>query len=466
MKITKAEWNNYKNTMSLLSDTASKEFSDWVNQNGGWESIDRQIMAEAAYSIASKYSEGSSALAAQMYDSIAKAENVNVPEAEMAAEVDFGQLATAINGALKHSTNDDFVSAPVGRAVKQAGADTMLLNAKRDQAEFAWVPSGDSCAFCLALAANGWQRASKRTIAGNHAKHIHTNCDCQFVIRFDKNTQVEGYNPEEYQEIYNNAEGKTSAEKIKYIRNNVLSNQNQTEKPLTIATNREEAYSIIKTMFSDIEDRIKSIPDELLIDNTNQLNKLNARFKAITPENIGLFQTTTDRKVIASTYNKFRSGVQETNLNFNLTYYRSEENLVSTEIRGRKAFFSMPFDDGYLKTFTLTHEYGHILEASISRKRTNWEELDLKFAKLVNPSDSQKRNFYKDEEKRIARTIYEEIVAIAKERNPDFSMKKNLSEYGHTNSYEFFAEVFANSQCGEPNELGEAMNIWLEREGF
>ena len=47
----------------------------------------------------------------------------------------------------------------VSRLVKRAGADTTLKNAQRDGAEFAWVPHGDSCAFCLTLASRGWQRA-------------------------------------------------------------------------------------------------------------------------------------------------------------------------------------------------------------------------------------------------------------------------------------------------------------------
>lgn len=217
MRITKAEWNKYKNTMSQLSDRASKEFSDWVNQNGGWETIDRQLMAEAAWSIASRYAEGSSALAAEMYDAIALAERVNVPPAELYADIDFGELASAINGALKHSTDDDFVSSPVGRSVKQVGADTMLKNASRDRAEYAWIPSGDSCPFCMVLASKGWERASKKTIAGDHASHIHTHCDCQFAIRFNQRSQVEGYDPSYYARIYYDAEGKNSKEKLKSL---------------------------------------------------------------------------------------------------------------------------------------------------------------------------------------------------------------------------------------------------------
>ena len=217
MKISKAEWNNYIKTMSQISDKASKEFAEWANNNGGWDNIDRQLLAEAAWSISSKYAEASSALAAEMYEAIANAENVKVQTAELSADVEFGQIAKAINGALKHSTNDDFVSSPVGRAVKQAGADTMLKNASRDGAEFAWIPAGDTCPFCLVLASNGWQRASKKTTNGNHAEHIHTNCDCQFAIRFDKNSQVEGYDPSVYQKMYYDAEGKNSKEKLKYL---------------------------------------------------------------------------------------------------------------------------------------------------------------------------------------------------------------------------------------------------------
>ena len=230
MRITKSEWDNYTRMMSNLSSKASKEFEDWVNQNGGWEEVDRQLILEVGYNIASKYSEGSSALAAEMYDAIAQAEHARVPKAEPADNLEFGEVAKAINGALKHSDNDEYVSSVVGRAVKQTGADTMLKNATRDHAEFAWIPSGDTCAFCLTLAANGWQRASKKTTNGGHADHIHTNCDCQFVIRFSKATKVEGYNPEEYQKIYYDAEGTTSEQKIKSIRKMLKAQKEASEK--------------------------------------------------------------------------------------------------------------------------------------------------------------------------------------------------------------------------------------------
>ena len=217
MKITQAEWNDYINKLSSLSEKASDEFKAWANRNGGWREIDRQLLLEAGYSFATKYAEGSAALASAMYDAIADAEKKNVPSAELSADIEFKEMAKAINGALKHSDNDDFISSTVGRAVKQAGADTMLKNASRDGAEFAWIPSGDTCPFCLVLASRGWQKASKKTTNGNHAEHIHTHCNCQFAIRFNKNTNVEGYDPEAYQKMYYDADGRTAKEKLKSL---------------------------------------------------------------------------------------------------------------------------------------------------------------------------------------------------------------------------------------------------------
>ena len=68
------------------------------------------------------------------------------------------------------------------------------------------------------LASNGWQEASKKTIKGDHAEHIHANCDCTFAIRFDGKRNVAGYDPDKYREIYDNADGDTWQEKLNSIR--------------------------------------------------------------------------------------------------------------------------------------------------------------------------------------------------------------------------------------------------------
>ena len=118
----------------------------------------------------------------------------------------------------KQSQNANLMGNAVGRLVKRTGADTMLKNALRDGAEFAWVPAGDTCAFCITLASRGWQRASKAAIKGGHAEHIHSNCDCTYAIRFDGKSNVAGYDPDQYLRMYEGAEGDTWQEKVNSMR--------------------------------------------------------------------------------------------------------------------------------------------------------------------------------------------------------------------------------------------------------
>lgn len=467
MKITQAEWNDYINKLSSLSQKASDEFKAWANRNGGWHEIDRQLLLEAGYSFATKYAEGSAALASAMYDAIADAEKKNVPSAELSADIEFKEMAKAINGALKHSDNDDFISSTVGRAVKQSGADTMLKNASRDGAEFAWIPSGDTCPFCLVLASRGWQKASKKTANGNHAEHIHTNCNCQFAIRFNKNTNVEGYDPEEYKKIYYDAEGDTPKERIAFLQKLYEKNYKtviiDNTQGIKKATNRAEAYSILSEMFGSVSDNVKQIDEGLLVDNVNRLNELNSKFNILNNNNIGYFTASPSGKAMAWTSTPFEKPMNRTNLSLVNKWFNNPQTLIDEEFHARSTGFGMPFKDEYVRTYTITHEFGHIVEAYVSIKRTDFDDLEQK-TKTYNPA--LKRKEYKKQEEKEAKKIANEIIDIAKSKNPNFSMKQNLSNYGHKNYYEFFAEVFANSQCGDPNELGDAMNEWLKKEGF
>ena len=140
-----------------------------------------------------------------MYDALAEAANAGVPAAEPAEPADYGEVARMVNA----TKNQNPANLPngVSRMVKRAGADTTLKNAVRDGAEWAWVPHGDTCPFCITLASNGWQKASSKVLKGGHAQHIHANCDCEFAIRFDRNTTVAGYDPEKYLKQYRDAGG-------------------------------------------------------------------------------------------------------------------------------------------------------------------------------------------------------------------------------------------------------------------
>ncbi len=175
-----------------------------------------QEVVEYAQSLTDHYGEAVGSLACQMYEATAAAQGVTVPTAEMADLPDYGDVAKAVYGAKK--TSEGEIAKAIGRLVKMVGADTTLKNAERDGAQFAWVPHGDTCAFCITLASRGWQYMSKNALRNGHAEHIHANCDCQYAVRFDSTSGVKGYDPDKYREMYDNAEGNTPQEKINSMR--------------------------------------------------------------------------------------------------------------------------------------------------------------------------------------------------------------------------------------------------------
>lgn len=202
MQITANAWNEYITRLSRLNQKAGQLMRQYIDTNG---TGDADALITYAAALVTKYGEGSAELACQMYDALAEAANAGVPAAEPAEPAGYGEVARMVNA----TKNQNPANLPngVSRLVKRAGADTTLKNAVRDGAEWAWVPHGDTCPFCITLASNGWQKASSKVLKGGHAEHIHANCDCEFAIRFDHNTTVAGYDPEKYLKQYRDAGG-------------------------------------------------------------------------------------------------------------------------------------------------------------------------------------------------------------------------------------------------------------------
>jgi hypothetical protein len=215
MKISQKSWKAYTDTIAKVSGKASDDMVRFARKNG---LNDRKKLIDHAMALTQKYGEGATTAAQNMYDSIAHAQGADVDEAEPADLPEYGEVAKSVNGTLKQSPEGKLIGDSVYRLVKRAGSDTMLKNAKRDHAEFAWINSGDACTFCQVLASNGWQRASKKTIQGDHADHIHANCRCEFAIRFSPDLDVAGYDPESLRKEWDEAEGFSSNEKLNYLR--------------------------------------------------------------------------------------------------------------------------------------------------------------------------------------------------------------------------------------------------------
>ena len=134
-------------------------------------------------------------------------------------------------------------------------------------------------------------------------------------------------------------------------------------------------------------------------------------------------------------------------LHLSSTKYRNQKSHVAARKKEVKDFFCMPCktDKETLSRYVVTHEYGHMVENVLSQQDMNG----------TIRTHSQNCARYK-----------REILDIAKGLDDSFNEDTYLSEYGHKDDHEFFAECFANSQLGEANVLGKAMTIWFERRGF
>lgn len=215
MYISKKDWLNFINSLSKIDQTASDTVVRYVQKNGF---SDTDSLVRFSYDVVNTLGNASAALVAKMYDEVSALEGKFFDPAELADTPDYGEVAKTIHGALKTSKNPDEVGGAVSRLVKRTGQDTFIKNGMRDHAEFAWIPHGDTCSFCLMIAANGWQPMSKNALRNGHAEHIHKNCDCSFMIRHEPDLDVAGYKPEKYKEMFDEAEGETWEEKVNSLR--------------------------------------------------------------------------------------------------------------------------------------------------------------------------------------------------------------------------------------------------------
>ena len=207
MTITDKAWSRYIEALRRVNEAAAELVANYIQTHNVGTPEGRAALIDYSYAVATRYGEGAAELACEMYDALAAASGVTLPAAEPAATATYQEVAKAVNGTQKQSLLPDLTANAVGRLVKTAGVDTTMQNAIRDGAEWAWVPRGDTCAFCITLASRGWQRASRKALKGGHAEHIHANCDCTYAIRHDSRTTVAGYDPEKYKAMYDAGSG-------------------------------------------------------------------------------------------------------------------------------------------------------------------------------------------------------------------------------------------------------------------
>lgn len=251
MIVTEAAWLKFIGALRKMNETAAGLIVEYIGDHDVGTSEGRQGLIDYAYGVATRYGEGAAALACEMYDALALASGVMLPAAEPAATATYHEVAKAVVGTQKQSLLPDLTANAVGRLVKMAGVDTTMQNAIRDGAEWAWVPRGDTCSFCIMLASNGWQRAGKKALRGGHAEHVHANCDCTYAVRHDSRTTVAGYDPDEYRAMYDSAPGYRWEDKL-----NAMRREAYAENSAEINAQKRTAYARRKARESSAAEEI------------------------------------------------------------------------------------------------------------------------------------------------------------------------------------------------------------------
>ena len=257
------------------------------------------------------------------------------------------------------------------------------------------------------------------------------NCRCTMITKFKGFMKLNGEEPEPHARHEEpEKQEKTAAETVETI---------------VKATTRAEAEEILYGESGIFElpayGSTRAMCDELMIATANTINGLEQKFgimKAFT-EAARNFKPTFMEKArgIASCY------MENGSIYFTPKFFKTTKYHLDTVMQARKKGHFMPFDDDYALQYCFTHEYGHALEGYYVRHVLNRIDYDSAYSE-----------------------IEDEIFKIAEKIDPDNDPMIYMSDYAQTNSKEFFAEVFANSQCGKPNVLGQAMNEWLRKKGL
>lgn len=249
MTIPDSIWNRYIEGLKKIDKEAGRKMFAYLAKNE-WFRNRRTMQAaiDYAFALATAYGEAATSLACEMYDAVAYASGFGAAPAMPADTATYEEVAIAMTGT---RSNPNLMANAVGRLVKMAGADTTLYNAMRDGAQFAWIPAGDTCAFCITLASRGWQNISKKALKNGHAEHIHANCDCTYAVRFSERDNVAGYNPEEYEGMYYAADGNTPKERINYLRRDAYAKNKE-----KINAQKRSAYAKSKELESSAAEEI------------------------------------------------------------------------------------------------------------------------------------------------------------------------------------------------------------------
>ncbi len=296
------------------------------------------------------------------------------------------------------------------------------------------------CPWCASLAGRYEYQGNGSNIPRDVYKR-HEACRC--ILTFVNGTMR--------QNVWNHTEVWTEEDTTQ--QEQIVQAAEEAKKPTPLKKRREQAALSLQNDvgFEYVSDTLTKKVDVNLLENiTTQLKNLEDRFNIVHRSNETSFNYVGRNKAIAYVSSRtVNSGNQW--LTINGQYFRNADEMMRSTFDMVRQGWSMPIDlrnDYELQTYSITHEYGHMIHNLLFRQH-----------QLTNPGSSISRGEW-------VANVQNELIEIATRNNPNFRLIDNISQYGRKNQYEFFAEVFANSQYSKPNELGVAMQEWLQQKGY
>ena len=158
-------------------------------------------------------------------------------------------------------------------------------------------------------------------------------------------------------------------------------------------------------------------------------------------------------------------------LKLSLNHYSEYSKHVAKEEYLSKIGYSMPCKKENAPIFTITHEFGHVIQNVLEKQymdshKDEFERVRKKSLEIGLKNPSKGKKILDDYCGTIRAQHAKDIRGIINELNPKITRQKFAeasSSYSTESDAEFFAEAFANAECGKPNIIGNAIKIFLER---
>lgn len=200
---SRAEVEALRQTQRRLVSLAVSDLNQfWRSLNLSSPEAARDALLEFVPWLTDKYGDFAAVVASDWYEEVRAAAGVT---GRLTPELVRTVRREVVEGSVKYAAGGLFTDTPektlaiiagaVDRYVKSPGRETIRVNAARDGARFARVPTGaETCAFCMMLASRGFVYHGRDT-AGDF-DHYHDKCDCQIVPDWSDHPVLEGYDPD------------------------------------------------------------------------------------------------------------------------------------------------------------------------------------------------------------------------------------------------------------------------------